>query len=140
MKINITAGECLKNILEKKYPDGCFVPFNEAMLEGTYSAPLFSDDFIKERSAFHGVSQSEYLQKLSGFMNILKQIKEYDEIIMWFGDEPFCIANRKTVLNTLQEYGYCGIIRLNIVNEKTAEIIRQEQMVMHEGNTFQQGI
>jgi hypothetical protein len=50
MKINITAGDCLNNILTNKYKNEKFVPFREAMIKGTYSSKLFSDEFIKERA------------------------------------------------------------------------------------------
>ena len=128
MKVNITAGECLNRILEVRHPDECFVPFNEAMIRGTYSAPLFSEDFVRERAIVHGVSEAEYLEKLSGFMDVLKHAGEYDEIVLWFGDEPFCIENRRTVLDTLRMYGYRRGILLNIVNEKTGDILRQESV------------
>ena len=130
MKVNITAGECLSSILEDRYPEERFVPFNEAMIEGTYSAPLFSDEFVRERAAVHGVSVAEYLDKLSGFLDVLKHAGEYDEIALWFGDEPFCVANRRTVLNALRMHGCHQDILLNIVDEETGEIIRQETVVM----------
>ena len=41
MKVNITAGECLNELLESKYPGEFFIPFNEAMIQKTYSSPLF---------------------------------------------------------------------------------------------------
>ena len=126
MKVNITAGECLNRILQGKYPSECFVPFNEAMNQGTYSAPLFSEEFIRERAAVHGVSEAEYLEKLSGFMDVLKHAGEYDEIVLWFGDEPFCVANRQIVLEALRMYGCSRSILLNIVNEENGDIIWQE--------------
>ena len=126
MKVNITAGECLNRILQGKYPNECFVPFNEAMNQGTYSAPLFSEEFVRERAAVHGVSVAEYMEKLSGFMDVLKHAGEYDEVVLWFGDEPFCKANRQTVLEALREYGCRQSILLNIVNEENGDIIRQE--------------
>ena len=126
MKVNITAGECLNRILEARHPGECFVPFNEAMNQGTYSAPLFSEEFVRERAAVHGVSEAEYLEKLSGFMDVLKHAGEYDEIVLWFGDEPFCVANRRTVLEALRGHGCRRSILLNIVNEETGGIIRQE--------------
>ena len=126
MKVNITAGECLNRILEARYPNECFVPFNEAMSQGTYSAPLFSEEFIRERAAVHGVSEAEYLEKLSVFMDVLKHAGEYDEIVLWFGDEPFCKANRQTVLEALRGHGCSRSILLNIVNEGNGDIIRQE--------------
>ena len=126
MKVNITAGECLNRILEARHPGECFVPFNEAMNRGTHSAPLFSDAFVRERAAVHGVSEAEYLEKLTGFMNVLKHAGEYDEIVLWFGDEPFCVANRQIVLEALRGHGCSRSILLNIVDEENGDIIRQE--------------
>ena len=129
MKVNITAGECLNDLLKSKYPGERFVPFNEAMVQGTYSAPLFSEEFIRERAAVHGVSEEDYLDKLSGFMGILKHAGEYDEIVLWFGDEPFCVENRRTVLDALRRHGCRRSILLNIVNEKTGDILRQQNVI-----------
>ena len=129
MKVNITAGECLNDLLKCKYPGERFVPFNEAMVQGTYSAPLFSEEFVRERAAVHGVSEEEYLDKLSGFMGILKHAGEYDEIVLWFGDEPFCVENRRTVLDALRRHGCRRSILLNIVNEETGDILRHQNVI-----------
>ena len=129
MKVNITAGECLNDLLKSKYPGECFVPFNEAMVQGTYSTPLFSEEFVRERAAGHGVSEEEYLDKLSGFMGILKHAGEYDEIVLWFGGEPFCVENRRTVLDALRRHGYRRSILLNIVNEETGDILRHQNVI-----------
>ena len=130
MKVNITAGECLNRILEARQPGECFIPFNEAMNHGTYSAPLFSKEFVRERAVSHGVSEAEYLKKLSGFLGVLQHIGEYDEIVLWFGDEPFCAANRQTVLDALRWHGCSRSILLNIVNEENGDIIRQETVTI----------
>ena len=126
MKVNITAGECLNELLGSKYPGECFVPFNEAMIRGTYSSPLFSDEFLRERAEVHGVSETAYLEKQSGFMEVLNHAGEYDEIVLWFGDEPFCVQNRRTVIEALRMRGYRRNILLNIVREENGDIIRQE--------------
>ena len=128
MKVNITAGECLNRILEARHPGECFVPFNEAMNQGTYSAPLFSEEFVRERAVGHGVSEAEYLEKLSGFLEVLKHAGEFDEIVLWFGEEPFCVANRQTVLDALRRHGCSRSILLNIVNEENGDVIRQEKV------------
>ena len=125
MKVNITAGECLNELLESKYPGECFIPFNEAMIQGTCSYPLFSKEFIRERAGVHGVSETAYLEKLSGFMDVLNHAGEYDEIVLWFGDEPFCLQNRRTVIEALRMHGYRRNILLNIIHEKNGSIIRQ---------------
>ena len=130
MRINITAGECLKEILEAKYPGERFVPFNEAMIYGTYSEPLFSEGFIKERSAANGINETDYRNNMAGFIEVLEHIDEYGEIVLWFGDEPFCVENRRTVLEALVERDYCGIVIMNTVNELTGGIIVQESIRM----------
>ena len=130
MKVNITAGECLNELLACKYPGECFVQFNEAMIRGTYSSPLFSDEFVRERAGFHGVSEAAYLEKLSGFMDVLDRAGEYDEVVLWFGDEPFCVQNRRTVIEALRMHGYRRSIQLNIVDEENGDIIRQERVAL----------
>ena len=126
MKIHITAGDCLNAILEKIYPNERFVPFGEAMINGTYQSKLFSPAFIQERAKVHNVSVETYTQKLRGFLDFLQHIHQYDDVTLWFGDEPFCQANTDTVLQTLEEYGYKGKLVLNVVIEETGEIIHSK--------------
>ena len=126
MRVDITAGEWLNELLESKYPGERFVPFNESMIQGTYSSPLFSEEFVRERANVHGVSETAYLEKLSGFLDVLNHAGEYDEIVLWFGDEPFCVQNRRTVIEGLRMHGYRRNILLNIVDEENGDIIRQE--------------
>ena len=59
MKVNITAGSILNNLLKEKYSNELFIPFNEAMINGTYSSKLFSNEFILERAKTHNVSVLE---------------------------------------------------------------------------------
>ena len=56
------------------------------MIQGTYSSPLFSEGFVRERAEVHCVCVTAYLEKLSGFMDVLNHAGEYDEIV------PFVIA------------------------------------------------
>ena len=126
MKINITAGDCLNEILKRKYPNENFVPFGEAMLTGGYTSKLFSEAFMQERADTHKVSLQVYKQKLQGFLAFLTEIKLYDNIVLWFGDEPFCQTNVKVLLQTLKEYGYQGKILLNTVVEETGDVITSE--------------
>ena len=48
----------------------------------------------------------------------------YNEVILWFGEEPFCKKNTEVVLQTLKEYNFNGKIVLNIVIEEIGEIIK----------------
>ena len=124
MKVNITAGMILNGMLENAYAGEQFIPFNEAMIIGTYTSKLFSVGFIEERAKTHNVSLAEYTEKLGAFLEFLDCIENYNEVVLWFGDEPFCEANVKTVLQTLKEYNFQGKILLHTVVEETGEIVK----------------
>ena len=128
MKINITAGECLNNILTNIYKGEKFIPFREAMIIGTYSNKLFSEEFLLERSEVHKVSLKEYKEKISCFINVLENINSYDEIVLWFGDEPFCVENTKIVIKTIEEHNYTNKLILNIVDEITGKVLKQSKI------------
>ena len=123
MVINITSGECLNKILQERHSEDVFIPFNEAMINGTYSFKLFSEEFMSERSKIHGVTLEEYKNKLKDFLIFLKNINKYEKIVLWFGDEPFCRENTRIVLEAIHDYGYRHNIILNIVNEENGNIL-----------------
>ena len=131
VKINITAGNCLNEILESKYENEEFIPFCEAMIKGTYTSRLFSEEFIAERAKTHNVSIQEYKENLQAFLIFLKNVELYDEVVLWFGDEPFCNENVKVVLQTLKEYGYVGSIILNLVIEETGEVFKTVRQIQN---------
>lgn len=123
MLINITAGEELNRILTAKHPGQTFIPFNEAMIKGTFTALLFSDGFVRERAEVHGVSEASYRQNMKAFLAFLGSLGEYDDVVLWFGDEPFCQANLAAVRETLAQRGFAGKVTTKIVNEYTGEEI-----------------
>ncbi len=123
MVASITSGDCLNNILKRG--GEVWIPFREAMERGSYTAPLFSEEFCKERSQTHNTTLEDYLDKLTPYMNFLKNIKRYDEVVMWFGDDDFCKANRAVVLKTIKDKNYKGKVILNIVDELTGKILEQ---------------
>ena len=126
MRINITAGECLNAILQELHPGEVFVPFNEAMIKGSCGNALFSPAFMKERARTHGVSLAEYRKKLAPFIDVLHKLSDYDEIVLWFGQEPFCTANKETVLAALVQKEYHGKITIHTVDEGTGAILSRE--------------
>ena len=128
MRINITAGECLNDILQAIYPNEEFVPFNEAMIQGEYRYELFSDEFITERSIVHNVTEEQYRENMTGFLQLLANIRDYDEIVLWFGDESFCRCNRDIVMETLKQYKYNGNVLLHIVDEENGEVLQTSKM------------
>ena len=126
MKINITAGNHLNSILSNKYPSETFIPFREAMIEGEYHFPPFSDAFLIERANTHHTTVDEYKNHMKDFLTFLSHITEYDEIVMWFGNEPFCLINIDVVLKTLKDRNFTKRIILNTVIEETGEIIKSK--------------
>ena len=123
MKINITAGDCLNNILVEKYKEETFIPFREAMNNGKYMNKLFSEEFLIERSLTHNVTLDDYKEKINDFIEIINNIDEYKEIKLWFGNDEFCLENLKVVIQTLLLNNYKGTLILNTVVEETGEII-----------------
>jgi len=132
MKINITSGDCLKELLEERYENEIFIPFREALIKGDYHSKLFSNEFIKERAKALNVSVEEYNDKIACFINLLNHLSDYNEIVLWFGDEPFCQVNRKAVIQALKENNYQGKLLLNIVNEETCEILQTQEIINRE--------
>ncbi|MBR1747792.1 MAG: hypothetical protein IJ735_06255 [Clostridia bacterium] len=96
------------------------------MSEGSYSTKPFSPEFIAERCLTHKVSQETYVSKIKTFLDFLDDIDAYDEVVLWFGDDPFCLSNRAFVLKTLEEQRYRGSILDNTVDEYTGEVLRSE--------------
>ena len=124
MRVHITAGKFLNDKLKELYPQEEFIPFNEAMIVGEYTSKLFSETFMEERAKTHRVSIRDYKENLRAFIEFLKDIRQYDEVVLWFGEEPFCVKNTEIVLQTLREYNFQGVVVLNIVVEETGQIVR----------------
>ena len=127
MTFNITAGECLNAILSEKYPERHFVPFNEAMIKGSYTEPLFSEEFLRQRASVHGVSVESYTQKLTPFLEVLRNVPDAAQVTLWFGDEPFCRANVQTVTEALRAFGCTCPIILHTVDEYSGTILHTQE-------------
>ena len=82
----------------------------------------------KERSIAHKVTEEEYRENMSDFLGLLANINEYDEIVLWFGDEPFCRCNRDIVVKTLNQHNYNGNVLLHIGDEETGEVLQTSDM------------
>ena len=120
--INITNGKYLNDYLQNKYNE-IFIPFNEAMIQGDLLYPLFDEKFINYRSTLHNVSYDYYLDNLNDFISIRNYINDIDKIVLWFGEDAFCIINLLTVLTYLEELNYNNKIILNIVDDITCNVL-----------------
>ena len=112
MIYHIVAGEEMKKILKDRF---LAIPFNEDMSVGSYESEPFSDDFIKERSAVHGVSANEYRSKLEEFLKFLSTVNNNDTIHLYFGDDKVCRANCKLLIDYLKER--VSTIYFHLMNE-----------------------
>ena len=81
MIYHIVAGEEMKKLLKDRFDT---IPFNEDLSNGSYESEPFSDAFIEERSAVHGVEVDDYISNMREFLSILPNIKNSDTIHLYF--------------------------------------------------------
>jgi len=127
-KINITSGQMLNELLSQRYPGERFIPFNEAMIKGTYTAEPFSGAFIRERALCHGVTEEEYRDTMKDILTYLEDVNAAEHIVTWFGGEDFCLANKRVLFMTLKNKGFAGHLTCNTVDETTGKILNTELM------------
>lgn len=126
---NITNGDAFNEFFEKKYSaEG--IPFNESMMDGAVTEAAFDDTFIQSRCAFHDVDASEYLLKMKKFSEFMNNLKDYDEVVLWFGDDTFCQINMLCVLAMLEKAGYNGKINSVIINDTDFSVIKEKDTVI----------
>ena len=95
MVYHIVAGEAMKKLLKDRFDS---IPFNEDMSKGSYSYEPFSFDFIKERSAVHGVTIEDYVSNMNEFLSLLPKIHKNDVIHLYFGDDAVCKSNSELLI------------------------------------------
>lgn len=98
------------------------------MIEGPYSSKPFSPEFLKERAAFHRQSLEQYREHMQEFLTLLDCLDQYEEIVLWFGDEPFCVKNVEVIVDTLRHRGYKKTITLHTVNEENGDILATKSL------------
>lgn len=126
---NITNGEYFNAHFEKEYSkEG--IPFNESMMDGNVTEAVFDDAFVENRSNVHKVDKGEYLEKMRKFSNFIKSPNDYDEIVLWFGDDTFCQINMLCVLAMLEKAGYNGKIFSVIINDTDLSEIKEKSPVI----------
>ena len=125
--INITNGDCFNKYISHRRA-GYFIPFKEAMIEGSPLFPLFNDAFCQERATTHMVSSvSKYRKHMGEFLTI--NFNEFDEIVLWFGKDAFCQLNLLAVLAYLKQIDYTGKIYLNTIDDETNKTIKAREKI-----------
>lgn len=118
--LNITNGDVFNEYFISNF-GGEAVPFCEAMMDGKTIIDIYSDEFIKLRSAELGVDINTYKSKMQ-VCNALEN-NDYSSINLWFGKDTFCQMNLLTLLAYLEQIGYCGKVVLNYIDDETFEVL-----------------
>ncbi|NOU67508.1 helix-turn-helix domain-containing protein [Paenibacillus sp. LMG 31461] len=98
-----------------------YVPFNEAMCSNETTYPIFSDEFNKIRASGHQVTLHDYERITLTPLKPLME-KQYQCMVLWFGDDMFCQMNMLTLLAHLEQEGYEGKVYFHMVKELTYDV------------------
>lgn len=129
MKIaNITNGEVFNQYFERTF---CTkgIPFNEAIMVGNSTSNVFSNEFCINRAYQLNVSIEEYYKKLNAFFKFIKELEQYEEIILWFGSDTFCQLNLLTILCFLETQKYKGSVFTVIIDDESFNIIQERTYI-----------
>ncbi|CAH0305611.1 hypothetical protein SRABI133_04728 [Peribacillus simplex] len=102
-----------------------YAPFNEAMCVNTTTKNIFNEEFIKTRAIGHHELVENYIDKV---INPLKNLfnKDYECIVLWFGEDMFCQMNLLTILAYLEQADYSGRVFLNSFSEDEFKVRQTE--------------
>lgn len=124
MRYNIVAGEEMKKMLKGVVDNP--IPFNEDMSVGTYVSEPFGLEFIRERSEVHKVSEEEYTSKLQEFLDIVNTVNKNNELHLFFGEDPTCVANSSLLVTYFKNK--VKDIYLHVLDEYTGQELKQLKM------------
>jgi len=122
--MNICGGDCLKELLEKNFQQP-FIAFREAMNEGPLPVTLFDDHFLSERAKFHKTSKSDYVKHMQAYISAINNLKENEEICLWFGEDLFCQINMLVVLAHIEAIKAPKEVIINIVDEASGKVLNK---------------
>lgn len=125
--LNILNGEVMYEEFRNKklMGDSDYAPFNEAMCVHRTTAAIFDDEFIKARAAGHCDSEENYRNKvIKPLYNMFK--KDYNYIVLWFGEDMFCQMNLLTILAYLEQSKYKGKVFFNSFREDEFKVNQTE--------------
>ncbi|MCJ8007135.1 helix-turn-helix domain-containing protein [Lederbergia wuyishanensis] len=125
--LNILNGQVMYEEFKnnKLMGDSDYVPCNEAMCVNATTTTIFDDAFIQTRAAGHGESEENYRNKVMKPLNNLFE-KDYDYIVLWFGEDMFCQMNLLTILAYLEQSQYKGKVFLNSFREDEFKVSQTE--------------
>ncbi|MBD7984161.1 helix-turn-helix transcriptional regulator [Sporosarcina sp. Sa2YVA2] len=125
--LNILNGQLMYGEFKSKklMGDSDYAPFNEAMCVHATTVPIFDAKFIEMRALGHGVTVESYTNKVIESLTNLFE-KDYNYIVLWFGEDMFCQMNLLTLLAFLEQSGYKGRVFLNNFQEDEFKVNQTE--------------
>lgn len=115
-RVHITNGDVFNKWLKSRVQEPC-VPFNEAMMSHTVCHEPFTEQFITHRAYHHGVTVQNYRENLKEFFEVMNDLKNIDELVLWFGMDAFCQMNLLTILTALELKNYTGKVKTVLFDE-----------------------
>lgn len=110
--------------------DSDYAPFNEAMCVNATTDQIFDKEFLDIRAAGHHEPVEGYIEKvIAPLANLFN--KEYECIVLWFGEDMFCQMNLLTILSYLEQSGYEGKVFLNSFREDEFKVNQTELKLGH---------
>ncbi len=108
--LHITNGDSLTDRLQElQLVEGDFFTWREMLCEGPTSVKIESDDGIKKRKDFlkkyYRIPPNDYETKFVSQLQLLDNLQNYDEIILWFEYDLFCHINMIAAISLLLRKG-----------------------------------
>ncbi|MEC0244560.1 AraC family transcriptional regulator [Paenibacillus chitinolyticus] len=125
--LNILNGQVMYEEFKNKklMGDSDYVPFNEAMCVKATTTPIFDNAFIQMRASEHKDSVENYSNMVIKPLNNLFK-KNYNYIVLWFGEDMFCQMNLLTILAYLEQSQYKGKVVFNSFREDEFKVSQTE--------------
>ncbi|MBB4824778.1 AraC-like DNA-binding protein [Sporosarcina luteola] len=125
--LNILNGQLMYDEFNSKklMGDSDYAPFNEAMCVHKTSGIIFDSEFIQTRATGHGETIESYSSKVIHPLQDLFK-KDYNYIVLWFGEDLFCQMNLLTLLAYLEQSDYKGKVFLNSFREDEFKVNQTE--------------
>ncbi|MBS4218417.1 helix-turn-helix transcriptional regulator [Bacillus sp. FJAT-49711] len=125
--LNILNGQVMYEEFKHKklMGDSDYAPFNEAMCVNATTRSIFDQEFIQTRAAGHHDSEENYRKMVIKPLNSLFE-KNYNYIVLWFGEDMFCQMNLLTMLAYLEQSQYKGKVFFNSFREDEFKVSQTE--------------
>ena len=119
--IYVVAGDAMQKLMKEKFPERKTIPFRDDLSKGGCPGFFFTADFIACRASFWGVTEDDYIKKMSPIMDI-DTSRDY---ILCFGEDDCCKANLKFMLGYLKAKGCSKRVIVNVLDEYDLTVLKE---------------